>query len=191
MKAKLWVIIGVLIIGSVMMVAPVLAATSGTTAITGNPAATVALTTVGSIADKILVPGTTVTDSTTSLTVNCNIPTGYTIEVTDVIAGKPAGSGGKMVETTDGTIYVDPNPKVLATAMSVNVPDDADYYTHASKTLSSAASSGFISSADAHHVVADKSITLTFSQPVSFADTVLSGGHKYRIVVQFDIAAKT
>ena len=153
-------------------------------------AAEISITTTGNLNDMELKPGQTNSDTRGFLTVSCDDPFGYTIEVIDPMTGKGGNNAGKMVETTDGTTYVTPDPKVLGSPMSVDVPDDAGY-SHASKTISDSTSSGFISSAVGHQVVSDKLITLTFSQPVSFADTVLTAGHTYRIVVEFDAALKT
>jgi hypothetical protein len=166
-------------------------ALTGQTVITGNPVSITAIT-VDPALTMTLNPGTTST-GTVTLTVSNNVAEGYTVSVADSMDG---GKGaidagihvGKMLETTDGTTYVAVTPKFLAAPMSVDVPDDAAFYTHGSQTLD-APVGDLIASAAANPMVDGKTITATFSQAVANTDPRLPGTHVYRLVPTFTITA--
>ena len=178
MKAKLWVIIGVLIIASIAMVAPVAAVNTGTTIIAGNPPATVDIALSGDIANMPLTPGTTNTDPSVTLTVSANVP--FYVKVRDdMSSAKPAGSAGKMVDyetgpTTYGTAKLGAAMGLTGTTLDTTSKTDLAALTAVDQTLETGSAA-----------VSSQGLGLTFSQVVAYTDARLGAGHVYRIVVLF------
>ncbi len=168
MKTKLLVIIGLLIIVSAAMVAPV--------------AALIEITVTGDISDWALTPGTENTNATViDLTVTSDT-TGWTVSVKDALDDlKPAGSVGKMAAyNTTAPEYVS-GGDVLETAMHVegattsNVTGTEITLSGSDQTIETG-----LDEADA------EAMDITIRQTVTKYDPrLLTANHKYRIVITF------
>lgn len=185
MKTKALVLIGILIIAFAAMVAPVMAAESGTTTITGNPAKTMAVTVTGGISNWVLDPTTSpkVDSSSVTLSVSSNSP-GWVVSVKDGMEGsKTAGSEGKMAEYITGTSSY--STLVLGTAMEVISASHAGFTGQDVATLSGTDQA--IESGASDYTAANtfSNTALTFKQPVAITDSVLPSGHVYRIMITF------
>ena len=98
----------------------VAADTSGTSSVTGNPTAYIAITVVGDISDWELTPDSTNLNATgANLTVTANI-IGWTVHVKDALDNsKPAGSVGMMAEYNTTTPEYVSDGDVLVNNMTV------------------------------------------------------------------------
>lgn len=186
MKTKLLVIVGLLVIAFAATVAPVMGATSATTLISGNPNASLSIATSGNITNMPLSVGPNA-DADVNLIISANIP--FSIGARDLMDSlKPAGSEGKMSEVVLATgNYVTNSPKILGTAMDIDVSTTASIIA-ADITLTASdqpiytytGSSGF----------SGQALPLNFKQTVLFTDPRLTtADHAYRIPVQFTIQA--
>jgi hypothetical protein len=184
MKTKVFILIGILIIAFAAVVAPVMAGTSGTTTITGNPAKTISITVNGPAISLNLDPtASPAVDSThETLDVSSNTPS-WTVKVKDALDdGKP--SAGKMVDylTTGPGPY---GTLALGTAINVGSASVTPGFTGSTKTLSGADQTIELGDADFNAANTFSATPLTFTQPVVITDSVLGANHVYRIIVTF------
>jgi len=181
----------ILVLGAVLALVAALviptAALAGDTAVTGNPAATIDITVPGGFAMTPLTPGTTPTSSGKTITVSAN-KIGWLVTATD---DNVAVTNGKMTAYSVGDALYDPTtPAKLASVMGV-IGVSATGATGATVALPTG---GAILTGTA--AVSGQAYTVTFSQPVSYLDVVLTGDgitptvtgeepDTYRIVVTF------
>lgn len=180
MNTKLWLIGGLLVLAVAVMVGPVSAATSGTSNVTGNPAATIDITVTGNITNWALAIGANNDASTVALTVSANNP-GWTVQVKDTMDhSKPAGTEGKMSEYNTATdLFVTSSPKTLTNAMHVQGGSGTGY-AGSDVTLTQNDQAMVTGSA----AVSTQAVTTTISQNVAYTDQRLSGT-VYRMFVTF------
>jgi len=133
------------------------------------------------ISNWVFTPGTTNINSTSIILNVTSISSTWTVSVKDGLDFlKPPLTVGKMVEW-DGSAYVTPNPWVLGTSMGIAGPSVPTKTTGASVIL------------DGSNQIIESGLTpvnglvmpLTISQPVTFHDPSLKGGHRYQVVVTF------
>ena len=104
MKVNLVVVFSLLIVMSVAIVAPGMAATTGTSTITANPGAAIDITVTGSISDWALAVGPNTDATSVDLAVSSN-KIGWTVAVKDAMDdSKIGGTAGKMANWT-GSAY--------------------------------------------------------------------------------------
>jgi hypothetical protein len=184
MKAKVLVMIGILIIAFAAVVTPVMAAS--TTTITGNPTAVIAVSVTGGTVNLALNPQISpATDSSQTLTVSANA-VGWTVAAKDGLDGsKPVGTLGFMVEAaSSGGAYITPTPKNLTAVMNVTggIMTGANAAPVIIK-LDKAASGGTIETGTA--AVDGTTGSITFSQIANYVDQRLTGPETYQMVVTF------
>jgi len=186
MKTKLLIIAGLLVIAFVVMITPVMADTTGTTAVTGNPSLYVAIQLNQSSINLPLDPnsGSAATNGTLGITVSANGPFSVTVADNGAVKGRTAtsgymsnftGSSYDLVAThlnsalgLTGTTTGTTNAEVISTPISA----DGD-------TLYSGTAP-----------VTDQLLTPnTISQNVANNDLVLPPGSTYRIDLLFTIGA--
>ncbi len=133
------------------------------------------------ISNWIFTPGTTNIDST-NITLNVSsVSSTWTVSISDGLDfSKPPSSVGKMVEW-DGAAYITPSPWVLGTAVTIAGPSVPSRTTGTSVILSG--SNQIIESGLTP--VTGLTMPLTISQPVSYNDPVLKGGHLYQVIVTY------
>jgi len=144
----------------------------------GDPTAgTVSIIAPSDINDWILSPasGTNTKAGTLKVSADCN----WQITATDQDS---TNTKGYMTEW-DGSNYVT-NPTKLASPMKVSVSTGGIVTTGSEVTLPAG---GTI--ATGSNTNGEQSIDVNFNQPVLWTDKVLTGGHKYRIIVTFAITA--
>jgi hypothetical protein len=194
MKTKLLIIAGLLAIACMMMIAPVIADTTGTTSVTGNVGSTasiqlndssvVALASPGQSAG-VLTPGTTASNQSLGITVTSNSP--FSVTVAD---NTPRDSGDQGYLGNYTTSYqTSPLNTKLTHALSLNggfssgsitgftIGSDLTPITSTPLTLYS--SSGPVTG----QILAPN----TFSQQISNTDTYLPSGSVYKIDLLFTI----
>jgi hypothetical protein len=157
----------------------VLAATTGTAAVSGNPESTISLDVAGSQSFGAMTLGDNLNSSanTVSTTVYSNVP--WTLTVRDALSdAKTAGSAGKMAEW-DGVSAYPADGKVLVTPLKMGLTSDTDVIlSGASQTLTNGATAGTFVNYP------------YFKQTIVIADPRLeTAGHVYRMVVTFDVGA--
>ena len=182
MKTKVLILIGILIIAFATVVAPVMAANTGTATITGNPPKTLSLTVNGGISNWNLDPTTSpkVDSTSVNLTVSSNSP-GWLVSVKDALDGsKPAGSAGKMVDYNVGSY----GTLALGSNLTVGSASVAGF-TGSTVTLHGSDQAIETGAIDATAAGTFTNTALTFTQPVAITDAVLGSGHVYRIIVTF------
>jgi opacity protein-like surface antigen len=179
MKKNLLVVISLLVVMSAAMAAPVMAATTGNSTITGNPGAAIDIAVTGSISNWALAVGSNTNSAAVDLVVSSNTAT-WTVAVKDVSDGsKPQSWAGRMVEWDGVSAYV-ASPAILGANMTV-----------AGATVSgSSGSSATLSSADqaietGSAAVSLQSMDITIGQAVAYTDLELPDPHVYRIIVTF------
>jgi hypothetical protein len=179
MKINLLVVISLMVIISAAMVAPVMAATTGNSTITGNPGAAIDITVTGNISDWALVVGSNTNSAAVDLNVSSNTATWF-VAVKDASDGsKPPSYAGRMVEWDGVSAYV-ASPAILGANMTV-----------AGATVAgSSGSSATLSSADQVIETGTAAVSLqymdiTIGQVVAYTDLTLPDPHVYRIIVTF------
>jgi hypothetical protein len=144
----------------------------------GDPTAgTVSIIAPSDINDWILSPaeGTNTKTGTLMVSADCN----WRITATDQDS---TYTKGYMTEW-DGSNYVT-NPTKLASPMQVSVSTGGIVTTGSEVTLPAGGTIATGSSTND-----EQSINANFNQPVLWTDKVLTGGHKYRMIVTFTISA--
>ena len=177
------VVISLMVVLSAAMVAPVMAASTGTSTITGNPGAVIDITVTGSISNWALVAGGANTNSTAvDLTVSSNY-IGWVVAVKDAMDGpKIAGTEGKMANWSGSAYVADPLATKLAEALHVtgaSVPAKTTggverTLTNADQTIETGID-----------VVDAQSMDIIIGQTVAITDPRLPGSNVYRIIVTF------
>jgi hypothetical protein len=164
----------------------VTAATSGDTAVTGNIGTLIDISVSGT-ASISLVAGTTPT-TTGTVTVSCN-DTSWTVSAGD--SNTTVTNGFMTAYATTAGGYDPTDPAQLDSPMSVTGSSVGSVTGAGPFTLPTG---GAIFTGSA--MVSSQACTVTFSQPVSYADTVLTGDgsttelpNTYRIVVTFTAAS--
>lgn len=133
------------------------------------------------ISNWVFTPGITNINSTSVILNVSSISSTWTVSVKDGLDfSKPPSTVGKMVEW-NGFAYVTPNPWVLGTTMGVAGPSIPTKTHGASITLDG--SDQIIESGLTP--VTGLTMPLTISQPVTFQDPSLKGGHIYQAIVTF------
>ena len=179
MKKNLLVVISLMVVMSVVLVVPVMAGSSDTTVVSGNPTAYVDVTVSGSAITMTLTPNIVNSDTSTHLDAIANCPT--TISAVDPgTDSKP--SLGYMVNTT--TTGNDWNTDKLAAKMQIS-GTDAGVFTTTPVTDLAAASTLYTGSG----VTASQALALSFDQAVAYSDPRLPNLYSYRIPVTFTITA--
>ena len=182
MKTKLLLILGVLVIVVVAMVGPVTAANTGSTTITGNPGATIAIVVTGSITDWPLVLNSNVDSTNVTLDVLSNKP-GWTVKVSDELdGGKLPASVGKMANWTTVTWG---DSGYLATALNVGAASVTSHATGASVNLNGGGQTIETGNSDASGAGTFNGIHITNTQQILSSDPVLTAPNVYRIIVTF------
>jgi hypothetical protein len=188
MKTKIMVLVGILIIAFAAVVAPVMAATTGSATITGNPPMKMDLTIAGTITGWILDPTASqpLTDSThVTMTVSSN-DRSWVVSAHDALdTTKPAGTVGKMAEWTGSAYLTGASAAFLGSAMQVGATTVNPGFTGATVTLTGAGQA--IATGDGSKSAAGVFTTkpITIKQDVTYADPVLTGGDVYQIIVTF------
>lgn len=184
MKAKVSVLIGLLIIALTAMVTPVMAANTGTAIITGNPPVKMDITINGGITNWGLDPSVAqpITDSTSvTMDVMTNSKS-WVVSVQDALDGGKTSAG--FMEEYTGAAY---GTQTLTNALVVGAetPGPVPYFTGTEVTLSGAVQAFATSDGLAHAAGNHLNIPLTFKQTVDIADPVLTGSSVYRIITTF------
>jgi hypothetical protein len=177
MKKKILIVFSVLL--SILLFVPgVLAATTGTAAVSGNPQSTISLDVSGShsFGDMIVGDNVNTTANTVSTTVLSNVP--WTLTVKDALSdSKPAGTAGKMAEW-DGLSAYPADGKVLATPFKMGLDSStAIVLSDSPQTFVAGTTAGTFVNYP------------YFKQTIVIADPRLTAGHVYRMVVTFDVGA--
>jgi hypothetical protein len=158
---------------TLMVVPGVLAGTTGTADVSGNPAATLDLTVTGfhSFGDMAVGDNINTTANTVNAHVVSNAP--WTVDVSDTHVGA-AGAAGTMAEW-NGSAWVGAG-KVLTNALQMS--DDGTTY--------------FALSGAGHALFSGIDGTFDYSpyfkQIIAVADTRVVAGHSYRIVTTYTAA---
>ena len=184
MKMRLLVIGSLLVILLALMTAPVSAAPTGTTAVTGNPSSYVAISLNQSSIYMPLDPTTSpVSNATLGITVTSN--KAFSVVVSDT-TGRGVGDQGFMGNYTGGYVGSPSNTKLgsaiqlagttsgTTSAVTVTPPIDVG-----GKPLYSGTAA----------VNSQLLTPNTFSQVVTVTDVVLPGSNTYRIDLTFTISA--
>jgi hypothetical protein len=178
MKINLLVVFSLLIVMPMALVAPVMAATTGTSTITANPGAAIDITVTGSISNWALAVGSNTDTTSVDLAVSSN-KIGWTVAVKDAMDGpKIAGTAGKMANWTGSAYGTNGN---LAASMHVIGASVSSKTTGADVTLSGSdqlVETGL-------DVVSSQSMDISIGQAVAYTDPTLAGSNVYRIIVTF------
>ena len=184
MKSLLLVVIGMVLL-SVTVIGPVAAATaSGTTAVTGNPRASVSIALNESSVYLDLDPATSPnTNASLAIIVSTNIAFGITVQDN---TGRAGGDQGYMGNYTGSYVSSPLNTK-LGSALSLTG-------TTNSTTTASALTPPITATPQTLYTGSQKVSSQwltpnTFSQAVTFGDPVLPSGSVYRIDLQFTITS--
>jgi hypothetical protein len=185
MKVKLGIIACLLVIASILLVAPVMADSSTTTPVSGNPTPTIDLSFTGSVAYQNFVPGNPHTNSFggVSLVVQAN-------NASWSVDAKDAGTLGKthtgyLVEF-DGTNFVTTAPKYMQQPLKIKAGSGTAFTAGGSFQPLTGQTSGLIVGTG---VPADAGTTsaITFTQDVYYSDPIIpTAGHYYNVVTEFD-----
>jgi hypothetical protein len=167
----------IMLLGIMIVIPGVLADTSGTAAVSGNPALTLGLTVDGSNDFGGMITGENVNTTSNSVVTNVSTNAPWAITVNDALTtAKPGATVGKMAEW-DGAAYT--GGKVLTDALNVGSASN-------SYVVLSGAQSAALWTGDA---VASQANYPWFKQTIEAADTRAGFGHTYRIVVTFTATA--
>ena len=184
MKTRALIIGFLLVIIVALMTAPVLALTTGSTALTGNPSAYVAITVSPDTIPLTLDPGSSATNN--SLQINLTSNKACTVSVAD----NTFRAGGDLGYMGNFTTFYNASP--LNTKLAAPIELVGDTIPPAGVTVSaltfpiSTAQTLFTGIAGLNNVNCN---TNTFTQPVAYADLVLPAGSSYKIDLTFTIAA--
>jgi hypothetical protein len=180
MKIKLLVVISFMVVMSAAMVAPVMAAETGNTTITGNPTAYVALTINSATVAMTLIPPGVNSDTSNHLDAAANCPSA--IKAKDAMTnGKPSAGFMVNVTTADGTYLTDTLGAAMGisgTAIGVFTTTPISPLTAVDQTLYTGSGAG-----------PSQELALSFNQAVAYSDKILPTGYSYRIPVTFTITA--
>jgi len=179
MKKIVLVLVGVLVIASALIAVPVSASNTGTTALTGNPASYVSITTSEASIPLTLTPGSTATDGTLGLTVSCNDP--FTITVAD--NSLRSSELGYMGNYTSSYVAF-PLNTTLASPIGLT---GTTVTTTTADTVTSPISTAQTLYTGTAPVYNQALTPNTFSQQVAYTDPVLPAGSTYRIDFIFTI----
>ena len=180
MKTKSLVLIGVLIIALAAMAMPVMAESTlnDDTAVYGTLAKTVTITAASDTKEITLTPGSE-TSITTTLDVSENCA--GTLKAVDTLAATDkTGSPGYMADYLTGTYtatHLNSRIKVSGTT--------ADPFTAAAEATDLSGAKDIYTFTTGG---ANAALGITFKQTTALTDTVLDGGHTYRIPITFTIA---
>lgn len=97
-------------------------------------------------------------------------------------------TNGYMAEH-DGSNYVTTNQKTLASPMRISVQSGGNVSTGYEVTLPNNNDDMIANGGSTGGASTMKDVDVTFKQPVSWGDSILTDGHKYQIVVTFTISA--
>lgn len=184
METRRIFLIGVLFIALAAVAAPVLADTTGTAYVSGNPAQYIAITlNENSIALTLDPTSSPATDSSLTITASCNDP--FAITVADNTA---RGSNlGYMGNYTSSAYDASPLNTKLTSALALSGTTDG---TTVAQTITPPITDSPQTLYAGSVPVYDQSLdTNTFTQAVSYTDPRLPGGSNYRIDLIFTIAA--
>jgi hypothetical protein len=178
MKKKIMILCSVLL--SILIFVPgVLAATTGTAPVSGNPASTISLDVAGahSFGDMIVGDNLNTTANSVSTTVNSNVP--WTLTVNDALSnGKPALTEGKMAEW-DGLSAYPAGGKVLTSALKMGLDSTTGIALSGSPQIFQ---TGTTAGTFVNYPF--------FKQTIVIADPRLTTtNHVYRMVVTFNVGA--
>ena len=180
MKINLLVVISLIVVLSAAMVAPVVAADTGTSTITGNPGAVIDIVITGSISNWALAVGDNTDADSVNLTVSSNY-IGWTVAVKDAMDdSKISGTEGSMANWSSSAYVDDPSATKLA-ALHVTGPSVPAKTTGAEVALTD--SDQLIETG--LDVVDAQSMDITIDQTVEYTDPRLPGSNVYRIIVTF------
>jgi hypothetical protein len=178
MKRNLLVFISLMVIVSATMIIPGMAAETGSSIITGNPATAIDITVTGSISNWALAVGSNTDPSSVNLAVSSN-KIGWTVAVKDGMDGsKISGTQGKMANWTGSAWASSGN---LAAAMHVAGASVPTKTTGADVALSGS-DQPIETGLD---VVSSQSMAITIGQTVAYTDPALPNPNVYRIIVTF------
>jgi hypothetical protein len=186
MNMKLFVIVGLLVVAAAVMVAPVAAVTTGTTTITGNPAAEIAITVQGNISNWALNLGS----NSDALSVKLNVDSNrqkWAVNVKDAL-DKDSGNNtkthaGQMVDYNNATNLW--GTGALATPMDVGAAGVNPHVTGSTVTLTGGEQAIETGADDPESIGIFPNIAITISQQVHATDPILGTDHVYRIIVTF------
>ena len=183
MKIRLFILVGILILGSAVMIGPVAAATTGAAAVTGNPKIAVSislnLTSIYLDLDPAASPAT---NATLGITVSSNTAS-FFVKVNDS-SGRAGGDLGYMGNYT-GAAYDAINTK-LGAAMTLTGTTNT---TTAAQALAPPIAGQQTLYQGGGKVSSQLLTPNTFSQVVDYADARLPSGSVYRIDFTFEIGA--
>jgi hypothetical protein len=170
----------IVLLSMIMVIPGVLADTTGTAAVSGNPASTLALTVSGSHSFGDMAVGDNIDSGINTVHVHVVSNAPWTVTVSDAHDGtNQAGTAGKMAEW-DGTNWVASGDggKVLTNALQIG--DDVPLVAY------------FALSGVGHVLYSDIAgvfdYTPKFKQTIAVGDTRVVSGHSYRIVTTFNAA---
>ena len=182
MKINLLVVMGLMVVMSATMVAPVMAAPTGTSTITGNPGAVIDITVTGSISNWALAVGPNTNSTAVDLTVSSNY-IGWVVAVKDAMDGpKIAGTEGKMANWSGSAYVADPLATKLAEALHVTGASVPAKTTGGVERTLTDTDQTIETGLD---VVDAQSMDITIGQAVAYTDPTLPGSNVYRIIVTF------
>ena len=183
MKTNKLVLIGILIIAFAAMVAPVLAANTGTTYVSGNPSKYVAITLSSGSVPLTLVPGGSATSSALTITADSNAK--FTITVNDN-SGRALGQG-YMGNYTSGAYEASPTNTTLASPLQLSGT------TTGTTTVGTITPPILTGTPQTLYTgtkwVSSQSLPTLFTQPVALNDPFLPGSSVYRMDMMFTITA--
>ena len=188
MKTNKLVLIGILIIAFAAMVAPVLAGTTGTAYVSGNPSKYVAITLSSGTVPLTLIPNAAATSSALTITADSNSK--FTITVNDN-TGRALGDGtqGYMgnYSVTNSAYEVIPNNTKLASPLQLSgtTTGTTTVGTITPPILAATPQTLYTGT----HWVASQSLPTLFTQPVAYNDPFLLGTNVYRMDMMFTITA--
>lgn len=178
MKINLMVVISLMVVLSAAMVAPVMAAPTGTSTITGNPAAIIDITVTGSISNWALAVGPNTDSTSVNLAVSSNY-FGWTVAVRDALdGGKNAGTAGKMTNWT-GSAWASGNLTAALHVTGASVPAKTTGGVERTLTDTDQTIETGLDVVDA------QSMDITIGQAIAYTDPRLPGSNVYRIIVTF------
>jgi methionine-rich copper-binding protein CopC len=182
MKAKVWIMVGVLIIALAAMVAPVMAASpTADTVVSGNPASYVDITVSSATISMTLTPSITNHYTTATLGATANGPT--TIKATDAGTNSKPSAGYMVNCTTSGNTW---STDKLGSKMTISGTNVGVF------TASTVADLGDLTPETLYTGSGEadtQSLALSFNQAVTVADPILPSGYTYKLPVTFTIAA--
>ena len=187
MKAKLRIIVGLLVIGIALMIAPAMAAESGEAAVTGNPASYVSISLTNSSINLALdAAASPAYNYTAYIVISSNGP--FALKGEDNSARSAEQGKGFMQNYTIGSTYVATPFTNLTNRLSFAGDSNSTY-----GTITAAAANHFSGPAvdfwTGTPVSQPQLLTSTFSQIVTGTNYRLPTGYYYRIDLLYTIYA--